>query len=169
LAPDDVLPVLSSFMELKNIPKEYGGELDWTFFDEPNFEDPELKRIMQWENGHTSLPAGPHFWRPYGDGSRLELVAVGSKGGVNREERVMTIPVAFPKGEKKPETTEAAAAVAATNPLPVNGETPKTAEVNVDATADQLQKTNLNAGETAPVSEKTATETAPPKETVTAQ
>ena len=154
-------------MDLKDIPKAYGGELEWEFFDEPNLNVPELQRIFTWENGHTKLPAGPLIWRRYGDGSRLELVAMGCKDGKQREERVATIPIAHPQDEKKAEIN----GTAITNPLPVNGDAPKTADVNVDATADQLQKTTLNAGEAAPVSEKTetVTEAAATQETVKAQ
>ncbi|ORY58238.1 CRAL-TRIO domain-containing protein [Pseudomassariella vexata] len=95
LGPADVQPVLYSFIDPKNLPKAYGGELDWDFHEEPNFDD-EFKRIVTWENGHTALPPGPMYWQPYGDGTRLELVAVGSKNKKHRMERVATIPVAFP-------------------------------------------------------------------------
>ncbi|KAI1090685.1 CRAL/TRIO domain-containing protein [Rostrohypoxylon terebratum] len=100
LSDHDVLPVLTSFMDLKNIPKHYGGELEWDFFDEPAWDD-EIKRICQWENGYTSLPAGPVYWRSIDDGKRVECLAVGSKGGVERRERVCTITKAYP-----PKSTE---------------------------------------------------------------
>lgn len=95
LSDHDVLPVLTSFMDIKNIPKHYGGELEWDFFDEPAWDD-EIKRICQWENGYTSLPAGPVYWRTIDDGKRVECLAVGSKGGAERRERVCTITKAYP-------------------------------------------------------------------------
>ncbi|KAG4220822.1 hypothetical protein PC116_g30699 [Phytophthora cactorum] len=95
LQEHDVLPVLTTFMDIKNIPKAYGGELDWDFFDEPAWDD-EVKRICQFENGYTTLPQGPVYWKPIDDGKRLECIAVGTKKGVDRRERVCTITRAYP-------------------------------------------------------------------------
>ncbi|OTA64807.1 CRAL/TRIO domain-containing protein [Hypoxylon sp. EC38] len=95
LQEHDVLPVLTTFMDIKDIPKNYGGELEWDFFDEPAWDD-EIKRICQWENGHTTFPPGPVYWRPIDDGKRLECLAVGSKDGKDRRERVCTITRAYP-------------------------------------------------------------------------
>ncbi|KAI1135021.1 CRAL/TRIO domain-containing protein [Hypoxylon sp. FL0543] len=95
LQEHDVLPVLTTFMHMKDIPKNYGGELEWDFFDEPAWDD-EIKRICQWENGYTTFPPGPLYWRPIDDGKRLECVAVGSKDGKDRNERVCTITRAYP-------------------------------------------------------------------------
>ncbi|KAI1822260.1 CRAL-TRIO domain-containing protein [Xylaria intraflava] len=95
LSDHDVLPVLTTFMDLENIPKNYGGNLDWGFFDEPSYDD-EIRRIAKWENGYTSFPPGPCYWSPTEDGTLLECLAVGSKDGQARRERVCTIPKAFP-------------------------------------------------------------------------
>ncbi|KAI1461833.1 CRAL/TRIO domain-containing protein [Annulohypoxylon moriforme] len=95
LSDHDVLPVLTSFMDIKDIPKHYGGELEWDFFDEPAWDD-EIKRICQWENGYTTFPSGPMYWRPIDDGKRVECLAVGSKGETDRRERVCTITKAYP-------------------------------------------------------------------------
>ncbi|KAI0176463.1 CRAL/TRIO domain-containing protein [Hypoxylon sp. FL1284] len=95
LQEHDVLPVLTSFMHMKDIPKNYGGELDWDFFDEPAWDD-EVKRVCQWENGYTTFPAGPLYWQTIDDGRRIECIAVGSKGESDRRERVCTVTKAFP-------------------------------------------------------------------------
>lgn len=100
LQDHDVLPVLTSFMHLKDIPKNYGGELEWDFFDEPAWDD-EVERVCQWENGHTAFPPGPLYWQPIDEGKRLECIAVGSKGESDRRERVCTITRAYP-----PKSTE---------------------------------------------------------------
>ncbi|KAK8051940.1 hypothetical protein PG993_003325 [Apiospora rasikravindrae] len=173
LGPDDVLPVLTSFIDIKNIPKAYGGEMDWKFFEEPKFDD-EVKRLMSWENGYTALPPGPMYWRPYDDGKRLELMAVGTKDKKQRMDRVATIPVAFPNhkfGEDKA-VAPAAPADAAPTTTTTNGGAPKT----VDATAVDLNKLSINEAtkgsegvESNGLSEKTATDTVPPKETTTVQ
>ncbi|KAI1266997.1 CRAL-TRIO domain-containing protein [Xylariaceae sp. FL1019] len=101
LSDHDVLPVLKTFMDTKDIPKGYGGELEWSFFDEPAWDD-EVKKIVKWENGHTQFPAGPCYWRPTADGQRVECLAVGSKAGKERHEIVCSIPKAFPQKDAEP-------------------------------------------------------------------
>ncbi|KAI2641226.1 CRAL-TRIO domain-containing protein [Xylaria nigripes] len=95
LSDQDVLPVLTTFMDIENIPKNYGGKLDWSFFDEPTYDD-EIRRIAKWEDGFTTFPRGPCYWRSTEDGTRLECIAVGSKDGKDRRVHVCTIPKAFP-------------------------------------------------------------------------
>ncbi|KAK7958359.1 cellular retinaldehyde-binding/triple function protein [Apiospora saccharicola] len=173
LGPTDVLPVLTSFIDIKNIPKAYGGEMAWDFFEEPKFDD-EVNRLMSWENGHTALPPGPMYWRPYDDGKRLELLAVGTKDKKQRKDRVATIPVAFPNhkfGEDK--VVEPAAALdAKVTAASTNGETTKT----VDAATEDLNKLSIaeaakgsEAAESNELSEKTATDSVPSKEATTVQ
>lgn len=82
-------------MDIKDIPKVYGGELDWSFFEEPAWGD-EIKRICQFENGYTEFPPGPMYWVPIDDGKRIECLAVGTKDGKDRRERICTIAKAFP-------------------------------------------------------------------------
>jgi hypothetical protein len=108
LSDHDVLPVLTTFMDLEDIPKAYGGKLEWHFFDEPAWDD-EIKRKVQWENGHTAFPPGPCYWVPTEDGTRLECLAVGTKDGKERRERVCTIPKAFLPKSATTEQTPAAA------------------------------------------------------------
>ncbi|KAH6855914.1 CRAL-TRIO domain-containing protein [Chaetomium sp. MPI-CAGE-AT-0009] len=98
LSPAEVRPTLEAFIEPRNIPKQYGGELDFEFFDRPNL-DPNIRDAVRWEPGHTDFPEGPAYWVPVDDGARLACMAVGSKGGKERRETVCTIPVTFPKGE----------------------------------------------------------------------
>ncbi|RYC63979.1 hypothetical protein CHU98_g2237 [Xylaria longipes] len=101
LSDHDVLPVLTTFMDLEDIPKNYGGKLQWSFFDEPAYDD-EIKRIVTWENGFTNFPPGPCHWQPTEDGTRLECIAVGSKDSQERRVRVCTIPKAFPPNSDAP-------------------------------------------------------------------
>ncbi|KAI1177013.1 CRAL-TRIO domain-containing protein [Nemania sp. FL0916] len=122
LSDHDVLPVLTTFMDLEDIPKNYGGKLDWSFFDEPAYDD-EIKRIVTWENGFTNFPPGPCHWHRTEDGKRLECLAVGSQDGKERRVRVCTVPIAFPpasdvvdeipavNGDKEAATTEGSADV----------------------------------------------------------
>lgn len=101
LSDQDVLPVLTTFMDIENIPKAYGGKLEWSFFDEPSYDD-EIKHLAKWENGFDNFPAGPCIWAPTEDGTQLECLAVGSQNGQERRVRVCTIPKA---SASKPETT----------------------------------------------------------------
>mgnify|MGYP002620511101 FL=1 len=96
LSPSEVKPTLEKFIEPRNIPKQYGGELDFEFFDRPNL-DPNIREQITWENGYTDFPEGPAYWVPVDGGKRLACLAVGSKNGKERRERVCTIPVAFPE------------------------------------------------------------------------
>jgi hypothetical protein len=87
----EVKSTLEEFIETRNIPKQYGGELEFSWGQMPNL-DPLIVKTASWENGHEAFPKGPVYWRPYGDGERLECVAVGTVGGKERLERVCTIP-----------------------------------------------------------------------------
>ncbi|KAI0846772.1 CRAL/TRIO domain-containing protein [Daldinia vernicosa] len=134
LQDHDILPVLTTFMDIKNIPKVYGGELEWDFFDEPAWDD-EVKRICQFENGYTSLPQGPVYWRPIDDGKRVECIAVGTKNGTDRRERVCTITKAYPPNSagdtlvsatesQAGDVTEAESLATPTEKPIINGEVP---------------------------------------------
>lgn len=86
-----VKPVLEQFIDPKNIPKKYGGQLDFGWGDAPNL-DPVIRETATWENGHTAFPKGPMYWRPIDDGEKLECIAVGTVDQKDRLERVCTIP-----------------------------------------------------------------------------
>jgi hypothetical protein len=72
---------LRKFIDPANIPKKFGGELDFEFGNMPVL-DPALKDLIAWEGSHTDFPHGPLFWHDRGD--YIELEAVGS---VNKQER----------------------------------------------------------------------------------
>jgi len=72
---------LRKFIDPANIPKKFGGELDYEFGEMPAL-DPVLKDLITWEGSHTDFPHGPLFWHDRGD--YIELEAVGS---VNKQER----------------------------------------------------------------------------------
>ncbi|RYO80173.1 hypothetical protein DL764_009928 [Monosporascus ibericus] len=95
LGPNDVIPVLTQFMDITSIPKIYGGELEWTFFEDPAFDD-GINRICRFENGYETFPPGPLYWNTLDDGKRMECMAVGTKDGKDRRERVCTVTKAYP-------------------------------------------------------------------------
>ncbi|CAK3966366.1 Hypothetical predicted protein [Lecanosticta acicola] len=86
----NTLSTLEKFVDIKNIPKKYGGQLEWSFGEMPNLE-PEIARAMRWKSnlknkaGFRTLPIGPIMWRYDGDGD-LVAVATGTENGKVRDE-----------------------------------------------------------------------------------
>ncbi|KAL8288110.1 hypothetical protein RB601_004491 [Gaeumannomyces tritici] len=93
LTPAEVLPVLSSFIDPKDIPKQYGGELEFGWCDAPNL-DPAIRAAASWEPGYDNFPKGPVYWKAL-DEDRLECIAVGSVNQQQRRARVCTFPRSF--------------------------------------------------------------------------
>lgn len=106
LSPHEVLPVLTSFIDIKNIPKQYGGELEFEWCQMPNL-DSRIKEFATWENGFTEFPKGPIYWVPTEQGTRMEALARGTINKKERNTRVCTIPVAFADQDHKTEEKEA--------------------------------------------------------------
>jgi hypothetical protein len=93
LSPHEVLPTLETYIDRRNIPKKYGGELDYTF-GQLGIPDPAWDGVVQWENGYTQFPTGPLDWEDIeGQDDRIACMTLGSEeGGRLRRERVCTIP-----------------------------------------------------------------------------
>lgn len=106
LSHSEVLPTLTSFIDIENIPKQYGGKLDFDWCDEPNL-DPHIKAVASWEKGHDNFPQGPLYWVPQEDGKRLACVARGSVEKKERNEIICTIPKAFADEEANGEAVVA--------------------------------------------------------------
>jgi hypothetical protein len=87
-----VKKTLESFIDPKNIPKKYGGELEFQFGDKPVL-DPELAKVLKWEGERDGFPMGPMFWVNKGEknGNEMEAIAVGSVEKVERNEKVCTV------------------------------------------------------------------------------
>ena len=82
-----VFPTLSQYVHPDNIPKKYGGNLDWKFGDLP-FLEPHLASTLRWketieEKGHKTLPIGPIKWQYDKDGD-LVATAIGTENGKPR-------------------------------------------------------------------------------------
>jgi len=113
IAQADVKRTLESFIDPVNIPKKYGGELDFVFGDGPIL-DPALEGIVKWEVEEKNFPRGPMYWvKKDGHGEKgvstedeeqMSAIAVGSIGGVERRETVCTVTTILPKDplEQKP-------------------------------------------------------------------
>ncbi|GAO19270.1 hypothetical protein UVI_02062510 [Ustilaginoidea virens] len=95
LSPHEVKPTLEAFIEPRNIPKKYGGELDFGF-GRPCVPDPSWDGVVSWENGYTSFPSGPLSWEEVDDGQRVACVALGKEGGKPRNVIICTMPKLWP-------------------------------------------------------------------------
>lgn len=137
-----MLPTLTSFIDPANIPLQYGGQLDFGWGDAPRL-DPKIQELAAWEDGFTDFPRGPLYWVPIDDGKRLACLARGSVDKKERNERVCTIPVAFPEvPEEQSQEKEPIAnghAVEAAAPIEDKPEEPVAAVVATEETAKAEQ------------------------------
>ncbi|OLN97444.1 SEC14 cytosolic factor 1 [Colletotrichum chlorophyti] len=95
LSPHEVRPTLEQFIDLRNIPKQYGGELDFSFGSSATV-DPAWDGVVKWENGHSSFKARPAVWRETEDGTRLECYGLGSVDGKELNELICSVPKTWP-------------------------------------------------------------------------
>ncbi|KAJ6263110.1 hypothetical protein Dda_1669 [Drechslerella dactyloides] len=95
LSPSEVYPTLEKYIEKKNIPKRYGGDLDWDFGMNPDLD--EDARVVMADLAHTT----PDGWTPGpirwvgGDGPGARAVAVGTLNG-KRRNTVLAAPDSLP-------------------------------------------------------------------------
>ncbi|MCJ1394477.1 hypothetical protein MMC18_007355 [Xylographa bjoerkii] len=89
VGPHDAFKTLSAFIEPGNIPKKYGGTLNYEF-GMPPILDPAEEAHITWAAANHKWPEGPMCWIPGKDGT-LEALAVGSIDGKERREVVATM------------------------------------------------------------------------------
>ncbi|KOS20581.1 SEC14 cytosolic factor [Escovopsis weberi] len=115
LSAHEVRPTLEAFIDRRNIPKKYGGELDYAFGDLGS-PDPAWNGVVRWENGHSRFPSGPLLWEDApAEGNdaadaaagqkRMVCVRLGSDNGQVRREVVCSMP----KNWSPPSSTAAVA------------------------------------------------------------
>ncbi|KAH9879841.1 hypothetical protein J1614_001865 [Plenodomus biglobosus] len=95
LSPAIVYQTLSQYIDHDNIPKKYGGGLDFEWGSMPNLE-PAIEKQMRWENpstqnGRNTFPIGPMKWEEGPDGE-MQAWGVGSENGQPRRKLIFTIP-----------------------------------------------------------------------------
>lgn len=95
LSPNNVYATLAEYIDHENIPKKYGGGLDFAWTQMPNLE-PEIEAAIKWEkpslqDGRKTLPIGPVKWEK-GQNGEMQAWAVGQQNGQPRRELVLTIP-----------------------------------------------------------------------------
>lgn len=101
ISSSDVKKTLESFIDPANIPKKYGGQLEFQFGDMPVL-DPHLEGVLKWEGERKDFPMGPMYWTDRG--KEIEAVAVGStEVGKERREDVCKVTKVAP-GPPKAET-----------------------------------------------------------------
>ncbi|KAI9815750.1 MAG: hypothetical protein M1827_002146 [Pycnora praestabilis] len=97
LAHHEVKPTLLSYIDLENIPRQYGGTLDFKFGDLPNIE-PAVQNILDWSTPEHTFPLGPVKWI-HDEKDDRTAVAVGSMDG---KERRMLVASLHPQGKARP-------------------------------------------------------------------
>lgn len=85
---------LEQYIEPQNIPKKYGGQLDYKFGDLPVLE-PIIEQSLKWREpaargAHKTFPTGPIKWQ-YDEAGDLVAVAVGSENGKQRNKAIASL------------------------------------------------------------------------------
>ena len=96
LSQNDVLPTLSTFIDIEDIPKKYGGKLDFEYGQLPNL-DPKIRQhlsIEPTENAESLFVASPIRWvneDESGLDGEMTALSVGTVDGKQRKERVAVL------------------------------------------------------------------------------
>ncbi|EHK20664.1 uncharacterized protein TRIVIDRAFT_81252 [Trichoderma virens Gv29-8] len=114
LAPHEVKPTLEAFIDPKNIPKKYGGELDYSF-GQLGIPDPAWEGVIRWEKGHNSFPSGPLLWEDVPGEERLACVRLGAENGKTQREVICTLPKTWGLTEKSSDESTATESSATTS------------------------------------------------------
>ncbi|TQW12126.1 Cellular retinaldehyde-binding protein [Cordyceps javanica] len=93
---DDVFSALEEVVEKGNIPKKYGGDLDYTFGQAPVL-DSAVKDTVRWNGDHSNFPLEPLVWEPVeGSTAQVACLRVGRQDGNPVKETVCTISQIWP-------------------------------------------------------------------------
>ncbi len=93
LAHHEVLPTLTQFMDIENIPKKYGGKLDFECGKMPVL-DPQVRDCLALAPGPDTekfLLTGPVRWINENDEGEMTALGVGSLDGQQRQTPVATL------------------------------------------------------------------------------
>lgn len=140
LAPHEVKPTLEAFIDPRNIPKKYGGELDYTF-GQLGIPDPAWAGVIRWEKGHSSFPSGPLLWEDVPGEDRIACVRLGAEKGKTQREIICSLPKAWKPAEKTTEESTQTESVANTATDDVSEGT-QTTEATLDGTTDETTQTD---------------------------
>lgn len=109
---------LESFIEPRNIPKKYGGELEFEFGDMPTL-DPAIEAVTSWKGVNSAFPGGPMYWVNTEDQESIKAIAVGSSEQKERREEVCTVKKTIKDNDNKGSVSQDAATESA---LPIRAE-----------------------------------------------
>jgi hypothetical protein len=84
LSQQDMKPTLEKYIAPENIPRKYGGTLDYEFGMLPVLEPAIRDVFVPASASDPTVPAGPIKWKENAAGE-LELLAVGSENGARRD------------------------------------------------------------------------------------
>jgi hypothetical protein len=73
-----------------NIPKKYGGQLEFAFGDMPIL-DPALEKVLSWEGDRKDFPQGPMYWVHRDGKPEMEAIARGTVDEKERKESVCVV------------------------------------------------------------------------------
>ncbi|KAG6299556.1 hypothetical protein E4U09_008058 [Claviceps aff. purpurea] len=170
LGPHEVKSVLERYIDPSNIPKKYGGGLDYSFGQMPK-ADPAWEGVVAWEKGVSSFPTGPLLWEEEEEedeqrgqggggegegqhgGKRLVCVATGKEKGKPRRQRICTVRKAWPPGREQA--------------VPRGQSTSSQADVDADVEHTKSNEEEGNVSEGTQTSAQTYTEVAHPDEALT--
>ncbi|CCU75891.1 unnamed protein product [Blumeria hordei] len=79
---------LEAFIEPQNLPKKYGGELEFQYGDLPKLHA-NMEENISWEGDYSSFPGGPMYWIE--NDETLVAYAAGSSSGAVRNGKICTI------------------------------------------------------------------------------
>ncbi|KAK6528610.1 hypothetical protein TWF281_009848 [Arthrobotrys megalospora] len=82
LSPDNLASTLREHIDVDNIPKKYGGNLDWQFGDAPDL-DKELRSALVGAECHD-IPFTPGTLRWKESDGKQSVIAVGTENGKRR-------------------------------------------------------------------------------------
>ncbi|TKA71889.1 hypothetical protein B0A49_03352 [Cryomyces minteri] len=104
LSSSNMRSTLEQYIEPANIPKKYGGQLDFEFGMMPVLE-PIIQKNLQWEapsmqKSNKTFPTGPIRWKETGNGD-IVAIAVGSEHGKERNRTIATLQ----RRSSKPDVT----------------------------------------------------------------
>jgi len=154
---------LEKYIDLDNLPKKYGGNLNWEFGDMP-FLEPQIANSIRWEKtttqkGHTTLPIGPIKWHYDKDGD-LVASAVGTESGKPRNQILASLHpethvarLALSPGRasvtKHSSFTSASGAAPVKSPATVNGTSTLTPSTTTKVDMASSEYADLNTGKSA--------------------
>ncbi|KAF2144392.1 uncharacterized protein K452DRAFT_245186 [Aplosporella prunicola CBS 121167] len=152
LSKSNMKETLEQYIDSENIPKKYGGKLDYEFGMMPIIE-PAIEKNLAFEtpnmqSGKKTIPTGPIRWEENAQG-RVEAVAVGSEGGKPRRHVVASLAnntslKAMHGSTIRGATAPPAAGTAAAQPAPITTSGTHT-HAAVDPNAEILQSPTTSA------------------------